>query len=561
MAPLNSVMLDAMAPIDAQGCDLHFAELCYAIGSAYPDRTAIIANPTQLTWRATLEHSSAVAHVLASWGLGPDGAEPSDGPWQSPHPRVGLYLLNDPAYLIAQLGIYAARCVPVNVNYRYRSEEVAYLLADSEAKAVFVHSRFAPTLWEAIGPDVRVIQVHDDSNEALLPGAMWWHDLLGSVANAHEPPLRDSWAGTDHYLCYTGGTTGNPKGVLWTQHDFLLAALGIRRSDRSRYQSVNEIVQAAESSRLNALPTAPLMHGAAGWNAMSTWISGGTVVLDDHPEHFTPSSIWATAERDKVSSMLIVGDSFARPLLAELDQRHYDLSTLRHILSGGAVLSPQHKNAFLERIPGVQIVDVLGSTESGRQGVAVSAQVASGTFEPARTSVLLNEAASELLTPASHEIGWLAQTHHVPLGYLGDETKTAATFPTLDGVRYAIAGDRARYRDDGTIELLGRDSACINTGGEKVFAEEVETTIKTLDGVIDAVVCGVDSPAWGQQIVAVVSIAHRSELDSGDIIAHCKASLASFKAPKRVKFVTHVQRSPSGKADYRWAQGIASEKP
>ena len=453
----------------------------------------------------------------------------------------------------------------MNINYRYRASELEYVLEDSRAKVIVFHSRFARLLEEVL-PGLTaaptLVQIVDDSGAQLLEGATWFEDALAErrpVERTRIAALAARRSPDDLYICYTGGTTGMPKGVLWRQADFLVAALGVRGRDERDIESLSQLAAAAADSRLRALPAPPLMHGAAHWNAFSCWLAGGTVLIQSRPDRFDAGDILGTVERERATSLLIVGDSFARPLVDELDRRSYDLGSMRHLLSGGAILSPHMKAALLERLPGVTIVDVLGSSESGRQGVAQSsrADTSTASFEPSATAAVLDDAITRRLEPGDAAIGWLAQTGRVPLGYLGDPDKTARTFPVIDGVRHAVAGDRARVLADGSIELLGRDSVCINTGGEKVFAEEVEVALTSHPAVHDAVVCGRPSERWGSEIVGVVALRSEGTVGDAELIDWCRQRLASFKAPKAIVRVESVVRSPSGKADYRWAAATA----
>jgi len=296
------------------------------------------------------------------------------------------------------------------------------------------------------------------------------------------------------------------------------------------------------------------MHGAAHWNAISAWTSGGTVIVQDDPTRLDPADVLRTCERERATALQIVGDPFARPLLDELDAHDHDLSSLRFLLSGGAVLSGPVKERLTARLPGLRIVDVLGSSETGRQ--AVSGR--SAAFRPERTTVVLSADRTRRLAPGEDEIGWLAQAGRVPLGYLGDEAKSAATFPVIDGVRHAVAGDRVRLRADGAIDLLGRDSATINTGGEKVFAEEVEQVLTAHPAVADAVVAGRPSERWGTEIVAVLSARPGAARPTDEALrAHCHTELAGYKVPKAFCWVDRVERSPAGKPDYAWARSVA----
>ncbi len=531
-----------------------------------PDRDAIAWRDAVWSWREVGDRTRRFAVGLASAGIGLRARLADCAPWESPHDHVALYLHNGNQYLEGMLGAYKARAAPVNVNYRYRAGELRYVLADARARAVVYHGAFATTLSDVLDdlPDVELlVQVDDGSGAALLPGALEYEQWLSSQSSSLPAGLADSWSGDDLYICYTGGTTGRPKGVLWRQADFLSAALGVGRRDGTPFESYDEISDAAMHSSLRALPAPPLMHGAAHWNAMSCWAAGGTVVMQDTTDRLDPADIWRSVDRHRATSLLIVGDPFARPLIDEWDRAAaagspYDGSSLRHLLSGGAVLSPSTKQRLIDRVPNLTVVDVLGSTEGGRQGI--EQQRSGGApvgFAPSRSSVVLSDDRARPLEPGSGEIGWLAQTGRVPRGYLGDPAATASTFPNVAGVRMSVAGDRARLRADGSIELLGRDSVTINTGGEKVFAEEVETILKDHPAVDDAIVCGRASERWGQEVVAVASIRDGAAPTDDELRRWCHDRLADFKAPKAIVRVPTVRRSPSGKADYAWARTVA----
>ncbi len=545
--------------------ELDVASITEAIAAAHPDRPCLVHRDRTLSWEQVRDRTRRLASVLLDAGLGARRAV--DEPWSSGQDHVALYLHNGPEYLESMLGAWKAGTAPFNVNYRYVADELRYLLEDSGARAVVVHSTFAPTLAEVLPtltvPPSLILQVDDGSGVTLLPGALDYDAALAAA----DPQLPDevvrSWSGDDLYLCYTGGTTGMPKGTMWRQADFLVAALGVRRRSGEEYESLDDVVADARG-RVRALPAPPLMHGAAHWNALSCWIAGGAVVIQDVVDRFDPRDVLDAVERHGATSLLLVGDPMARPLvdvlLAERDAGvTRDLSSLRHLMSGGAVLSPALKATLLELLPGVTIVDVLGSTESGRQGVARTApgDDTDAGFEPSDTSVVLDAARTGVLAPGADELGWLAQGGRVPLGYLGDPAKTAATFPRVDGRRYAVAGDRARVAADGRIELRGRDSVCINTGGEKVFAEEVETAVKAHPGVLDAVVCGRPSPRWGEEVVAVVQLRDGVTVEDHELVDVAARHLARYKLPRVIVRRDRIVRAPSGKADYRWARAQA----
>ncbi len=466
---------------------------------------------------------------------------------------MALYLHNGNEYLEGMVGAAKARCAAININYRYVAEELRYVLADSGATAVIFHTTFAPTLAEVLPslPQVRLLlQVDDGSGGELLPGAVPYEDALAGATPTPPAGLSPD----DLYILYTGGTTGMPKGVLWRQADFLAACLGVD-------QTTDELVEAARGSRLRALPAPPFMHGAAHWNAVSTWIAGGTVVIQDDPARLDPHDVLDTLARERATSLLIVGDAFARPLVDALQAGNHDASGLRYLLTGGATLSAHVKDELLELVPGLRIVDVLGSSETGRQGVHTSDQASgsgTGAFVRSPTSVVLSADLQAVLSPGAAELGWLAQTGRVPRGYLGDPDKTARTFPLVDGVRHAVAGDRARVLADGSVELHGRDSVTINTGGEKVFAEEVEQALKRHSAVFDVVVVGRPSERWGQEVVAVVQLRPGTDPTDDELRDTAAAHVARYKLPKAFVRVPQVERSPSGKPDYRWAAEKAS---
>jgi len=312
---------------------------------------------------------------------------------------------------------------------------------------------------------------------------------------------------------------------------------------------------------MRTLPVPPLMHGAAQWVAFGAIHKGGTVVLQGNPEKLDPEDVWGTAERERVSTIAIVGDAFARPLLDGLDQRQYDLSRLFIVGSGGAILSPHNKQAFLERLPHVTVVDGFGASETGAQGSHASRggdAISTGTFSMAG-AVVLKQDFSGFVEPGADEIGWVGRAGHVPLGYYKDAAKTARTFPVVGGTRYAVPGDHARLLADGTIVVLGRGSVSINTGGEKVYAEEVEQVLRRHPAVYDAVVVGTPDERFGERVTAVVQPRAGVRPSAEELVAFAAQHLARYKLPKTTVLVDEMVRSPSGKPDYRWARARALE--
>ncbi len=529
--------------------DLNFALVHEAIAAVAPDRECIVWRDRRLSWAEVTDRTRRLAAVLAGHGLGIHDTVGEREPWTSPHDHVALYLHNGNEYLEGMLGAAKARAAAVNVNYRYVADELRHVLADCRARAIVYHASFAPTLVEVVDhlPDLQLLlQVDDAVATPLLPGAIDYELALAAA----EPAAPRGLSPDDLYILYTGGTTGLPKGVLWRQADFLATCLGVA-------STTADLVASARTSSLRVLAAPPFMHGAAHWNVFSAWCAGGTVVIQDHPSRLDPDDILRTIAREGTTSLLIVGDAFARPLADALRSGRHDVGCLRFLLTGGAVLSATVKEELLALVPGLRIVDVLGSSETGRQGVHSSDArrgASTGTFEPSPTAVVLSEDRTRVLAPGDDELGWLAQAGRVPLGYLGDPDKTARTFPVVAGVRYAVAGDRARHLADGAVELHGRDSVTINTGGEKVFAEEVEQALKRHPAVFDAVVVGRPSERWGQEVVAVVQLRPEARSPADDELRDAVTPhLARYKVPKGFVRVGKIERSPSGKPDYRWA--------
>mgnify|MGYP000021926875 CR=1 FL=1 len=540
--------------------NFNLAELSEAIGAAIPERECIVFRDRRLSWAEFTTRTRRLGNYLRSRGLGLHQERTTLRNFESGQDHLGIYLYNCPEYLEAMVGAYKARVAPFNVNYRYVDDELVYLLNDADARALVYQARFAPNVARIRSalPNLDVlIQVADGSGHALLPGAVDYEEAL-AAASAERPPVR--WSPDDLYILYTGGTTGMPKGVLWRQEDIFFAALGGTPTFGPKLSSVDAVAELARNGDLRACPAPPFMHGAAHWMAFMTMHQGGTVVIQSHPERLDPDDIWTTIERERVRFLTIVGDAFGRPLLDQLDRKRYDLSAFGILLSGGAILSPALKEAFLERIPHLMIIDGFGASETGGQGQQVSLpgqKPTTGSFKMNEETLVLRHDLQGPLSPGSSESGWLARTGHVPLGYFKDAEKTTATFPVIDGVRYAVPGDHATIAADGTITVLGRGSVSINSGGEKIYPEEVEKALKHHPSVYDAVVVGTPHERFGQQVTAVVQARHGEEPTPEELVEFAARHLARYKLPRTILFVDEMVRSPSGKADYRWARAFA----
>ena len=533
---------------------LSIAEIHEAIAATRPDEECLIFRDKRFTWSQITNRTRQLANYLASQGLGCHVERDQLQGWETGQDHLAIYLHNGNEYLEAMLGSWKARVAPFNVNYRYVAEELEYLLRDSQASACVVHSQFAPLL-EAVKqnlPRLRVIiQVPDSSGNPLIEGAVWYEDAL-RVSSTEKPAA--GYSGDDLYILYTGGTTGMPKGVLWRNADAVVECFGGSKTASTVEEFVAEAV-----GNLRALPSPPFMHGAGHWIAIRTWLTGGTIIVQSQPDRLDADDIWGLIEKEKANFLLIVGDAFARPLLDGLVGNTRDLSSLLSILSGGAALSAHLKVEFHQYLPTVIVVDGLGSSEAGGQlsQVATGDSSTTGSFPYAPQNHILSEDLTSELQAGHEGLGWLAKSGRLALGYLNDEAKTKKTYPIVQGVRYVVPGDRARLTADMMIEVHGRDSVTINSGGEKIFAEEVEAAVKAHPDVYDCVVTGRPSDRWGNEVVAVVRLKAGATTTEESLRHAAEQHIARFKLPKQFVFVDAIVRSPAGKADYRWAKQIA----
>jgi len=532
----------------------NFGTVFESVADAIPEHTALVQDGRRRTWREFDERASRLAAAFRALGLGPGS-------------KVAFYLYNSNEYLEMLFATFKLRAVPANVNYRYTEEELAYLLENSDAEVVVFHGSLGKQVDAVRDPKLKVraaVQVDDGS--PLVDGALRYEDLI----EAHAPMERIERSGDDLLFLYTGGTTGMPKAVMW-RHEDLFAALapaataffGLPIPEDTA--GVEAVVRKVHESGLVPvhLPASPLMHGTGQFSTLQVLFLGGTIVTLES-RHFDPHELWQVVQRERVTQIAIVGDAFAKPMLRALDEAEargepYDLSSLLLVISSGVMWSESVKRELIARHP-VIAYDSLGSSEG--VGFANAITTADSKGETAKFSVgpdtkVFTDDGREV-KPGSGEVGNLAVGGHIPVGYYKDPEKTAATFRVVDGKRYSIPGDYATVEADGTITLLGRGSVSINSGGEKIFPEEVEEAVKQHPAVADAVVVGVPDERFGEAVTAVVALAPGRTTDEGEIAGAVERSgLARFKRPKHVVVVDAVPRGPNGKADYAWARETA----
>jgi fatty-acyl-CoA synthase len=529
-----------------------------AVAAAIGDREFIIQGDRRYTFAQIVERSNRLAAYLHSRGLGCHTERSELAGHEVGQDLLGIYAYNGPQYVEGMLGSWRARVAPFNVNYRYVKNELHYLLADSGATALLYHAAFAPRVADVLPnlPRLRVlIQIADDSGNDLVHGAVDYESIVAS-GPVKLPPVEPS--PDDLYVLYTGGTTGMPKGVLWRQHDIFMTSFGGRNmytgDVAGSYDDIAARVAGNPGTKIFTLP--PLMHGAAQWAVMTALTTGQTVVFSSAPERFDAEEVVRTVEREQVMTVQVVGDAMARPLADAIERGSADVSSLAVVANGGALLTPTAKPRLIDVKPGLIVMDGVGSSETGIQmsHMSTPGAVSTGKFNAGPDTKVAAENLDAILEPGHDGIGWLAQRGFVPLGYKGDAAKTAKTFPVIDGVRYSIPGDRARHLTEGGIELLGRESQTINSGGEKIFVEEVESALLSHPSVADVVVSGRPSERWGQEVVAIVALVDGASATAEELIEHASASIARYKLPKAVVFRPVIERSPAGKADYRWAR-------
>ncbi|BBZ02669.1 acyl-CoA synthetase [Mycolicibacterium chitae] len=520
-----------------------------AIAEVVPERTMTVCGQRRSTFAETAERTRRLANFLAARGFGAHRERAGLSNWECGQDRVALLMHND-LYPDMVLACLKARVVPVNVNYHYTPREVAELFEYLTPRGVIYHRSLGAQFAEILpGAAELMISIDDGSAAPELPGAVRLDDALVAGATDATP----TGSPDDLIMVCTGGTTGRPKGVLWRQADMYVASM-----NGADHQAVSEIHDKVQHLGAPWFAVSPLMHAAGLWTAFSAVLSGQTVVLHDTSKRFDPRAVLQTAEREKVGLMTMVGDAYAGPIVAELDSNSYDLGSLFAIGTGGAGTNLKNQQALLEHLPNVTLINGYGSSETGNMGFGHNQRGNhTETFTFRDGGLVLAEDYSRFLEPGEDQIGWVARRGRIPLGYYGDADATAKTFPEVDGLRVVISGDRAAIEADGTLRLYGRDSLVVNTGGEKVFVEEVEEVLRAHAEVADAVVIGRPSERWGQEVVALVHLRGDASAGADELHDQCAAALARFKVPKEFLFVEQVRRLGNGKADYRWAKEAA----
>ena len=524
-----------------------------------PDKIALICGDNEVTWREYDQRASKLATLLTNAGLGDDS-------------KVGLYLHNSNEYLESQYSVFKIKGVPINVNYRYKEEELIYLLENSDSEAIFYQSCYAEQIASIKDklPKVKLyIQVDDKTNETLD----FAQDYESAISEC-QPMERQDRSEDNIYMLYTGGTTGMPKGVMYQHGGHLKGMLNtagawglIPVQEKIDVDSVAlEVKKLADEGRLPiSIPACPLMHGTGMWlGAIIPHLVGGTVVTLPNLG-FDPDGLLKEVEKRKANNIVIVGDAFAKPIMDALDKAEsegspYNLESINTVISSGVMWSSEVKQGLLKHHDMV-LVDAMGSTEGGMGSSRASrdnpAETAKFVLNP---GVIVITDEGEIVEPGSDKTGKIGTSGLVPLGYFKDEKKSAETFKEFQGVRYSFPGDYAKVEADGTITLLGRGSNCINTAGEKVYPEEVEEAIKRNDDIFDCLVVGLQDDRFGQKVVALASFQEGREIQEQDLIAFTREHLAGYKLPKQVLFVDEVMRAPNGKANYKWAKETAEKE-
>jgi acyl-CoA synthetase (AMP-forming)/AMP-acid ligase II len=531
----------------------NLADIWESVADALPDHVALVQGERRVTWGQFDDRASRLAGALTAAGLRPGS-------------KVASYLYNSNEYSEGVYATFKMRCVPTNVNYRYLEDELAYLIDNSDAEALLFHGELGDRVAKVHeqAPNVKAwIQIDDGAPHQDF--AIGYEDLLA----AHDPMPRIERSGDDLYFLYTGGTTGMPKGVMWRNEDLIKVLIdsayqfagAVAPDEPERSGEIAKAVIDAGSTRMH-LPASPLMHGTGAFTSFQAMFVGtGIVTLENR--HFDAHELWQTVQRERITSLAIVGDAFAKPMVRALEEAEakgapYDISSVQIIISSGVMWSTETKQAFMSR-GNIICYDSLGSSE----GVGFAGSINVPGSEPKTAKFTIGESTKVFtddgreVEHGSDEIGMLAVGGHIPVGYYKDKSKSEATFRVINGTRWSVPGDFARVEADGSIVLLGRGSACINSGGEKVYPEEVEEAVKAHSDVADCLVVGVPDDRFGEAVTAVVARRSGASVSSSELSAALEA-LARYKRPRRFVFVPEIKRGPNGKADYKWAKQEAA---
>jgi len=532
----------------------NIADLFEHTVDAVPGRTALITERGgSLTFAELDARANRFGHFLTSQGIG-----------EGDH--VGIYAVNSEPWVTAMLGCLKVRAVPINVNYRYVEAELAYLIGNAELVACVFDQEYAPRLAAVRdqAPLLRtLVHVEDDSGaDTTALDSTAFEDACAAGSPERDFAERSP---DDVYIIYTGGTTGMPKGVMWRQEDIYFAlGQGIDALTNERVTSEHSKAEQAAASPtglvFGVIP--PLMHGAAQIATLSQWFIGSTIVL---VSKFSADGVWDLVDAHGINSVIITGDAVARPMIEALEAEpdRWDAGSLISLSSSAALFSQSVKDRFLERFPDLIITDSIGSTEGGFNGVtyaAKGAKVDGGgpTVNPGRDVAVLDDELA-IIPPGDTTVGRLGRSGNIPLGYFNDPAKTAEVFVTgSDGRRYSMGGDFARWTEDGRLVMLGRGSVSINSGGEKIFPEEVEAALKSHPAVYDCLVVGVPDERWGQRVAAVVQLRDGHSVTLHELSEHARTHVAGYKLPRELHLVDEIVRSPSGKPDYPWAKALAT---
>jgi len=539
--------------------EFNAADIFEGVVDRVPDREAIVHGSTRLTYKELDARSNKAANALKKLGIKKGS-------------HIGIYAFNCVEWLEIMLGAYKLCAIPININYRYVEEELKYLIDNADMEAIFYHKQFSNKL-ENIKSHLPLLKdficIEDDSGEDdVIDKSFNFEDL---IANEDESRLDVDRSGDDKYILYTGGTTGMPKGVVWRMEDVLMTlGGGIDAVTGEKYPTPEAFADKCLQDQTIALALAPFMHGGAQWQSFNSFFSGWKLIINDQVS-FDADYVWEVVAKEKVMNLTIMGDAMGRPLCDALPraiEKGLDLSSLFVLSSTASVFSASIKDTILEYLPNLFLIDAVGSSETGATGVNIHTKDGklkdSGggpKFTKPNFSEILNLDTKEVIPPSDTEtIGYLARKGHVPVAYYKDEEKSKKTFIEVGGVRYSIPGDMAKYEEDGQMTLLGRGSVSINSGGEKIFPEEVEMALKAHPNIFDCLVVGVKDDRWGQKVVAVIQRRENDELSLDDIKDVASKYIASYKMPKEIIFSELIERAPSGKPNYQWAQEFANSK-